>query len=57
MVSFATEWLFNADHHESEATKSLSGRRALHYDKHQFCAKMMVSTETVFELSLLNIVV
>ena len=45
------------DQGEYEAMKTLSGRRALHSDKHQFCAKMMVSTQTVFEISLLNIVV
>ena len=44
------------DQGEFEATKMLSGRRAQCYDKHQFCAKMKVSTQTVFEISLLNIV-
>ena len=37
--------------------KTLSGRRALHCDEHQFRAKMIVSTETVREVSLLNTVV
>ena len=37
--------------------KMLSGRRAPHRDKPQFRAKMTVSTQVVFEISLLNIVV
>ena len=41
-----------ADQGEFEAMKTLSGRRAPCCDKHQFRAKMMVSTLTVFELSL-----
>ena len=45
------------DHGEFEATKTLIGRRAPRCDKDQFCAKMMVSTSTVCEISLLNIVV
>ena len=45
------------DQSEFEAMKTLNGRRAPHCDKHQFCAKMTVSTQTVFEISLLNIVV
>ena len=45
------------DQGEFEATKTLSGGRAPHCDKHQFCAKMTVNTQTVFEISLLNIVV
>ena len=32
--------------------RTRSGRIALLCDKHQFCDKMMVSTLTVFELSL-----
>ena len=39
-----------------EAMKMLSGCRALCYDKHQFCAKTMVDTLTVFDI-LLNTVV
>ena len=42
---------------EFEAIKILSGLRALCCDKHQFHAKMAVRTQTVFEISLLNIVV
>ena len=42
---------------EFEAMKPLSGRRALCCGKHQFRAKMTVSTQTVFEVSLLNVVV
>ena len=63
MASFATVsnhrvlWMAFIDHCEFEAMKMLSGRRASHCDKHQFCAKMMVSTQTIFEISLLNIVV
>ena len=38
-----------------EATKMLSGHRAPHYDDHQFCAEMTVGTQTVFDISLLNI--
>ena len=45
------------DQGEFEATKTLSRLKALHCDKHQFRAKMTVSTQTVFEISLLNIVV
>ena len=45
------------DQGEFEATKTLSGCRAPCCDKHQFCAKMTVSTQTVFKKSLLNIVV
>ena len=41
---------------EFEAIKTLSGRRAPRCDKDQFCAKVTVS-QTVFEISLLNIVV
>ena len=37
--------------------KTLSVRRAPRCDKDQFRAKMTVSTYTVFEISLLNIVV
>ena len=42
---------------EFEAIKILSGLRALCCDKHRFHAKMAVRTQTVFEISLLNIVV
>ena len=45
------------DQGEFEAMKMLSGRRAPCCDKHQFRAKMTVSTETVCEISLLNLVV
>ena len=45
------------DQGEFEAMKMLSGRRAPHCDKHQFRAKMTVSTQNVFEISLLNMVV
>ena len=38
------------DQGEFEALKMLSGRRALHCDKQQFHAKMMVSTQTIFEI-------
>ena len=37
--------------------KTLNGHRAPRCDKHQFRAKMTVSTQTVFEISLLNLVV
>ena len=40
------------DQGEFEAMKTLSGRRAVHCDKHQFRAKMTVSTSTVCEISL-----
>ena len=43
------------DQGEFKAMKTLSGRRAPCCDKHQFCAKMTVSTSTVCEISLLNI--
>ena len=45
------------DHGEFEATKTPIGCRAPHCDKDQFRAKMTVSTSTVCEISLLNIVV
>ena len=45
------------DKGEFEATKTLSGRSAPHCDKHQFHAKTTVSTQTVFEISLLNTLV
>ena len=45
------------DQDEFEAMKTLSGHRAPRCDKHQFSAKMKVSIQTVFEISLLNIVV
>ena len=32
------------DQGEFEVTKTLSTHRILRYDKHQFCAKMVVST-------------
>ena len=35
-----------------EAVKALGSHRALRCDKYQFCAKITVSTGTVFELSL-----
>ena len=40
-----------------EAIKALKGCRALHCNKNQFRNKMTVSIQTVFEISLLNIVV
>ena len=40
-----------------EAMKMLSSHRALCCDRHQFCAKMTVSTYIVFKLLSLNIVV
>ena len=46
-----------ADQGDFEATKTLSSRRAPCHDKHQFCANMMVSTQIIFEISLLYIVV
>ena len=45
------------DQGEFGATKTLSGRRAPCCDKYQFHAKMTVSTQTVFKISLLNIMV
>ena len=42
---------------EFEAIKTRNGRRAPCCDKDQFCAKMTVSTSTVCDISLLNIVV
>ena len=45
------------DKSKFQAMNTLNGCRALCYDKHQFYAKMMVNTCTVFELSSLNIVV
>ena len=45
------------DQGEFEAMKMLSGSRASRCDKHQFRGKMTVSTQTVFKISLLNIVV
>ena len=45
------------DQGEFEAMKTLSGRIAPRCDKHQFRAKMTVSTQTVFEMSLLNLLV
>ena len=53
MVSFAMD----RNHTEFEDKKMLSSHRALRCDKHQFHAKMTVSTQTVGEISLLNIVV
>ena len=38
-----------------EAMKTLNGRRAPRCDKHQFCGKMTVCTQTVFEIQLLNL--
>ena len=45
------------DQDEVEAMKTLSDRRALRCDKDQFRAKMTMSTSTVCEISLLDIVV
>ena len=45
------------DQGECEAMKMPIGRRAPRCDKDQFRAKMTVSTSTVCEISLLNIVV
>jgi len=45
------------DQGEFRAMKTLSGRIAPCCDKHQFCDKMTVSTWTIFEILLLNIVV
>ena len=45
------------DHGEFEAVKTPIGRRAPRCDKDQFRAKIMVSTSTVCEISLLNVVV
>ena len=45
------------DQGEFEAMKTLNDRRAPRCDKDQFRAKMTVSTQTVFKISLLNIVV
>ena len=45
------------DQGEFEAMKTLDDCRAPRCDKHQFRAKMMVSTQAVFKISLLNIVV
>ena len=60
MVSFATvsnyRWAF-IDQGKFEATKTLSRHRPVCCDKHEFYAKMMVSTLIVFKISLLNIVV
>ena len=42
---------------EFEAMKTLSGRRVPRHDKHQLRADITVNTQTVFEISLLNIVV
>ena len=43
------------DQGEFVATKKLSDHRALRCDKHQFHAKMIVSTQKkVFKISLLN---
>ena len=43
------------DQGKFEATKTLDDRRAPRCDKHQFRAKMTVSTQTVFEISLSNV--
>ena len=45
------------DQSEFEAMKTPIGCRAPRCDKDQFCAEMTVSTLTVCEISLLNIVV
>ena len=36
-----------------EAMKTLSGRRALRCDKHQFCDKMTVNTRTVLDIAII----
>ena len=46
-----------ADHGEFEAMKTPIDRRTPRCDKDQFRAKMTVSTSTVCEILLLNIVV
>ena len=45
------------DQGEFEAMKTPIGRRALRCDKDQFRAKITVSTSTVCEILLLNIVI
>ena len=45
------------DQGEFEAMKMLTSCRGPRCDKHQFCAKMTVNTQTIFEISLLNLVV
>ena len=45
------------DHGEFEAMKTPIDHRTPHCDEDQFHAKMMVSTSTVCEIPLLNIVV
>ena len=63
MASFATDSSHRVlrmafiDQGEFEAMKTLDDRRAPRCGKHQFCAKMTVSTQAVLEISLLNIVV
>ena len=42
------------DQGEFEGMKTLSGRRSPHCDTHQFHAKIMVNTQTVFKISLLK---
>ena len=54
--SVTTEWAF-IDQGKFEAVKTLSRHRPPRCDKHEFYAKMTVSTLIVFEISLLNIVV
>ena len=54
--SVTTEWAF-IDQGKFEAMKTLSHHRPLRCDKHEFYAKMTVSTLIVFEISSLNIVV
>ena len=44
------------DQGEFETMKMLDERRAPRCDKHQFRAKMTVSTQAVVEISLLNVV-
>ena len=44
----------SVDQGQFEAMKTLSGRRALRCDKHQFCPTMMVSTYAVCEILLLG---
>ena len=54
--SVTTEWAF-IDQGKFEATKTLNRHRPPRCDKHEFYAKMTVSTLIIFEISLLNIVV
>ena len=49
-------WMAFIDQGEFEPIKMLSSRRPPWCDKHQFHAKMMVSTQTISKILLLNIV-